>query len=209
MLDRGLLKKWLNKISKRKEKEKDITTWSACLKKLVSSDTSPNRFMKSCLWTSDCVWLDSARVFAIITHCCLLGSFCLNDIRSVIFFWSPTGILACSQGWWGHIVCTLWWQDATAQPAFCVLMFARRERVFVRLKTLKERVLSGESARLCLCEGATQHQLRIPTKIEEPAPNYSLLLQPKATLFIAVKDRGPHRLLSHLRIEKGGKKRNE
>lgn len=29
---------------------------------------------------------------------------------------APEGILVWSQGRWGHIVCTLWWQDATAQP---------------------------------------------------------------------------------------------
>lgn len=36
----------------------------------------------------------------------------------------PKRILVWSQGRWGHIVCTLWWQDATAQPVLlCPLVF--------------------------------------------------------------------------------------
>lgn len=69
----------------------------------------------------------------------------------------PEGILVWSHGQWGHIVCTLWWQDATAQPVLLwPLVFPCAQCGFVPYMCQKadgERASSGERTMLRACVG--------------------------------------------------------
>lgn len=132
----------------------------------------------------------------IIANCCLIGSCGRADIRS--FFSGSQRNLRLKPGQMGaHCLHPLVAGCYSTVGLLCVRMFALKGCLFICALIWRTCLFRWEHNTVCLCGEATQHQLNILTKIGETAYTYTPLLQPKATLFIRLKEW----VLTHLKIQ--------